>query len=234
MAQVAQVTSINARSAKLLTIGQVLSLLQPNFPDLSPSKLRFLEEQKLVFPQRTESGYRKYTEQDVERVKIALELQRDKYLPLKVIRQYLSDIDEGKTPALPGTNATVTDHLRQAPTKKFTELELIAETAITPALIEDARQVGLLTEAPYVAADVEIAKAIVHLQRFGIAPRHLRGIKAAADREIGIIEGVVAPVLAKHDTASRSRAAHYALEISNQFAAIHSELVRSVISKMDQ
>ena len=61
-----------------------------------------------------------------------------------------------------------------------------------------------------------------------------RGIKAAADREIGIIEGVVAPVLAKHDTASRSRAAHYALEISNQFAAIHSELVRSVISKMDQ
>ena len=234
MAQIAQVTSINARSAKLLTIGQVLSLLQPNFPDLSPSKLRFLEEQKLVFPQRTESGYRKYTEQDVERVKIALELQRDKYLPLKVIRQYLSDIDEGKTPTLPGTTATVTDHLRQAPTKKFTELELIAETAITPALIEDARQVGLLADAPYAAADVEIAKAIVHLQRFGIAPRHLRGIKAAADREIGIIEGVVAPVLAKHDTASRSRAAHYALEISNQFAAIHSELVRSVISKMDQ
>ena len=93
MAQVSSVTNIQQRSVKLLTIGQVLTILQPEFAELSPSKLRFLEEQELVTPQRTASGYRKYTELDVDRVRIVLELQRDKYLPLKVIRQYLADID---------------------------------------------------------------------------------------------------------------------------------------------
>jgi len=234
MAQVAAVTNIQARTAKLLTIGQVLNLLNPEFTELSPSKLRFLEEQELVTPQRTASGYRKYTEQDVERVRIVLELQRDKYLPLKVIRQYLADIDAGKVPTLPGSNTTVVEHLRQSKSFKFTELDLISETAITPVLIADARASGLLAQEPFEAADLEIARAIMHLQRFGIQPRHLRGIKAAADREVGIIEGVVAPVLAKKDTSSRSRAAHYAMEISNQFASIQAELVRSVIAKMDK
>lgn len=232
MAQVAAVS--NLRAIKLLTIGQVLNLLNPEFPELSPSKLRFLEEQDLVTPSRTPSGYRKYTEQDVQRVRIVLELQRDKYLPLKVIRQYLADIDAGKVPTLPGSNTPVVDHLKQSKGRKYNELDLIAETAITPQLIADAQAVSLIGAEPFEAADLEIARAIMHLQRFGIQPRHLRGIKAAADREIGIIEGVVAPVLAKKDTSSRSRAAHYAMEISNQFAAIQAELVRSVIAKMDK
>jgi DNA-binding transcriptional MerR regulator len=234
VAQVSSVTNIQQRSVKLLTIGQVLTILQPEFAELSPSKLRFLEEQELVTPQRTASGYRKYTELDVDRVRIVLELQRDKYLPLKVIRQYLADIDAGKAPTLPGTNAPVVEHLRQSKGKRFSEIELIAETAITPAIIADAQASGLLGQEPFEGSDVEIARALMHLQRFGIQPRHLRGIKAAADREIGIVEGVVAPVLAKKDTSSRSRAAHYAMEISNQFAAIHAELVRSVIAKMDK
>jgi hypothetical protein len=84
------------------------------------------------------------------------------------------------------------------------------------------------------SSDLEIARAIVHLQRFGISPRHLRGLKASADREIGIIEGVVAPVLSKNEAASKSRATHYAQEIENQFAAIRSELIKSVISKIDK
>ena len=91
----------------------------------------------------------------------------------------------------------------------------------------------LINQEPFEASDVEIARAIVHLQRFGIQPRHLRGIKASAEREIGIIEGVVAPVLSKNDTASRSRAAHYAAEIENQFSSIRAELIRSVIGKID-
>ncbi|MEY4060694.1 MAG: hypothetical protein RIQ31_356, partial [Actinomycetota bacterium] len=111
--------------------------------------------------------------------------------------------------------------------------ELIAETAITDALIAEAQDVSLLGQEPFDGSEVEIAKAIMHLQRFGIAPRHLRGLKASADREIGIIEGVVAPVLSKNDTASRSRAAHYAAEIENQFASIRSEIIRSVIGKFD-
>lgn len=229
---VARPTSLaTARSSKLFTIGRVLNILELDFPELSPSKLRFLEDQGLVTPQRTDAGYRKFTESDIDRLRIILELQRDQYLPLKVIRQYLDDLDAGKTPKLPNSFEPKSLRIKQG--KKFTELELIAETAITPALIADAREVGLLSSEPFSAADVAIAKSVVQLQRFGIAPRHLRGLKAAADREIGIIEGVVAPILAKNEAGSRSRAAHFAEEIENQFASIRSEIVRSVIGKID-
>ena len=229
---VARPTSLaTARSSKLFTIGRVLNILELDFPELSPSKLRFLEDQGLVTPQRTDAGYRKFTEEDIDRLRIVLELQRDQYLPLKVIRQYLDDLDAGKTPKLP--NSAEPKSLRVKQGKKFTELELIAETAITPALIADAQEVGLISAEPFSSADLAVARSVVQLQRFGIAPRHLRGLKAAADREIGIIEGVVAPILAKNETGSRSRAAHFAEEIENQFASIRSEIIRSVIGKID-
>lgn len=224
----------SARAAKLLTIGKVLNQLSPEFPDLTPSKLRFLEEQGLVTPQRTESGYRKFTEADVERLRIVLELQRDKYLPLKVIRDYLADLDAGKKPTLPGETSVNSAHIRQIRNRKFSLIEMIAETAISDDLLHQAQEVQLLGIEPFESSDVEIARALVHLQRFGIAPRHLRGLKAAADREIGVIEGVIAPVLRKNDTGARSRAAHYAAEIENQFAAIRNELIRAVINKIDQ
>jgi len=225
-------TSIaEARSSKLFTIGRVLSILEFDFPELTNSKLRFLEDQGLVTPQRTDSGYRKFTEEDIDRLRIILELQRDQYLPLKVIRNYLDELDSGKSPRLPSSKEPKS--LRAKPGKKYSEIDLIAESAITAALISDAQEVGLLGLEPFSVADVAIARSVVQLQRFGIAPRHLRGLKAAADREIGIIEGVVAPVLAKNETGSRSRAANFAAEIESQFATIRAEIVRSVISKID-
>lgn len=233
MAAATAANLFEARQSKLFNIGHVLAELNKDFQDLSPSKLRFLEEQGLVSPQRTASGYRKFTQLDIERIRIVLELQRDQYLPLKVIRAYLADLDEGKQPSLPSGASVNPQHLRQARSKTFSKIELIAETAITDALIAEAQDVNLIGIEPFEAKDVEIARAIVHLQRFGIAPRHLRGLKASADREIGIIEGVVAPVLSKNDTANRSRAAHYAAEIENQFATIRAELIRSVIGKID-
>ena len=86
----------------LLSIGQVLARLSPEFPDLSPSKLRFLEERNLVTPSRTESGYRKFSPADLDRLRLVLSMQRDYYLPLKVIRSYLDDLDAGREPLLPG------------------------------------------------------------------------------------------------------------------------------------
>ena len=233
MAAATAANLFEARQTKLFNIGHVLAELNKDFEDLSPSKLRFLEEQGLVSPQRTASGYRKFTQLDIERIRIVLELQRDQYLPLKVIRAYLADLDAGKQPSLPSGASVNPQHLRQARNKTFTKIELIAETAITDSLIAEAKDVNLIGAEPFETKDVEIARAIVHLQRFGIAPRHLRGLKASTDREIGIIEGVVAPVLSKNDTASRSRAAHYAAEIENQFASIRAELIRSVIGKID-
>jgi DNA-binding transcriptional MerR regulator len=220
-------------SGKLFTIGQVLSILNPDFPDLSPSKLRFLEEQKLIEPQRTPSGYRKFSEQDIQRTRVILELQRDQYLPLRVIRDYLEQLDLGKNPSLPQASASVAKIQPKQPLK-LTKVQLMSETGISAGLLQEAQTLLLIAKEPFQASDLEIARSLVHLQRFGISPRHLRGLKASADREIGIIEGVVAPVLGKNEASSRSRAAHYAQEIENQFATIRSELIRSVISKIDQ
>lgn len=220
-------------SGKLLTIGQVLAILNSDFPDLSPSKLRFLEEQGLIEPQRTPAGYRKFSEQDVARTRVILELQRDQYLPLRVIREYLEQLDQGKAPALPLAQASVAKLQPKHPIK-LTKVALMSDTGISAGLLQEAQTLMLINKEPFEACDLEIARALVHLQRFGISPRHLRGLKASADREIGIIEGVVAPVLSKNEPSSASRAAHYAKEIENQFAAIRSELIRSVISKIDQ
>jgi DNA-binding transcriptional MerR regulator len=220
-------------SGKLFTIGQVLSVLNPEFPDLSPSKLRFLEEQGLIEPQRTPAGYRKFSEQDVQRTRVILELQRDQYLPLRVIRDYLEQLDSGKSPNLPQVQSSVSKLQPKNPIK-LTKVALMSETGISAGLLQEAQTLSLIAKEPFESADLEIARAIVHLQRFGISPRHLRGLKASAEREIGIIEGVVAPVLGKNEAASKSRAAHYAQEIENQFATIRGELIKSVISKIDQ
>jgi DNA-binding transcriptional MerR regulator len=220
-------------SGKLFTIGQVLSVLNPEFPDLSPSKLRFLEEQGLIEPQRTPAGYRKFSEQDVQRTRVILELQRDQYLPLRVIREYLEQLDSGKSPNLPQVQSSVSKLQPKNPIK-LTKVALMSETGISAGLLQEAQTLTLIAKEPFESSDLEIARAIVHLQRFGISPRHLRGLKASAEREIGIIEGVVAPVLGKNEAASKSRAAHYAQEIENQFATIRGELIKSVISKIDQ
>lgn len=223
-----------ARVGKLVTIGQVLALLTPEFPELTQSKLRFLEDNGLVTPQRTDSGYRKFNEADVERLKLILELQRDRYLPLKVIGQFLADFDAGRSVALPGDASKANRLARVTTTKYVTKIELIAETSITDALIAEAQSVGLITEEPFNASTIEIARSIMKLNRgFGITPRHLRGVKTAADREIGIIEGVVAPVLAKKEAASRSKAAHFAEELQSHFGNIREELIRSAIAKID-
>ena len=220
-------------SGKLFTIGQVLSVLNPEFPDLSPSKLRFLEEQGLIEPQRTPAGYRKFSEQDVQRTRVILELQRDQYLPLRVIREYLEQLDSGKSPNLPQVQSSVSKLQPKNPIK-LTKVALMSETGISAGLLQEAQTLTLIAKEPFESSDLEIARAIVHLQRFGISPRHLRGLKASAEREIGIIEGVVAPVLGKNEAASKSRAAHYAQEIENQFATSRAELIRAVISKIDQ
>lgn len=222
----------SARPAKLFTIGQVLSLLQPDFPELSSSKLRFLEEQGLVTPQRTASNYRKFTENDVERIRAILDLQRTQYLPLKVIESILDDLDAGKQPSLPNS-AAATPVFHKLHARRLTQLELVSETGITDSQIAEAQEQKLLGDAPFDLAAVEIAHALVNLKRYGIAPRHLRGLKASVDREIGIIEGVVAPVLGRKETASRAQAAHHAREMEQQFAQIRSSLINAAIRSIE-
>jgi DNA-binding transcriptional MerR regulator len=218
------------REPKRLTIGQVLNLLRAEFNDLTDSKLRFLEEQGLVTPQRTDSGYRKFSQADVDRLRLALQLQRDRYLPLKVIKDYLDDLDAGRQPnlpAMPDTKAV------RSTAKKLTKLDLISQSAITDSVLAAAQDAKLIGVAPFAAADVEIAKALVELQKFGISARHLTSLKAEAQREIGIIEGVIKPVLARNDTSSRARAAHIATQMAGLFSVIRTEYIEREISQID-
>lgn len=215
----------------LLSIGQVLAKLSPEFPDLTPSKLRFLEEQQLVSPTRTESGYRKFSASDVDRLRFILTMQRDHYLRLKVIRGYLDDIEAGRTPALLANGSVPSSIL--VTERRFTRAELVREVGARPALLSDAISASLIGAADtYTDETVQVLRALVELQRSGIEPRHLRGFRAAAERELGLIESALVPVSRRNDPSSRAKAAELAREIAGQLEVVRSSLIRSALGKL--
>ena len=230
----AGVTSAARQSSgpQLLSIGQVLARLSPEFPDLSPSKLRFLEERHLVTPSRTESGYRKFSPTDLERLRLVLTMQRDYYLPLKVIRGYLDDLDAGREPQLPG-GVTVSGPSMLPSDRRLTRDELIKEAGATPMLLGDAVTASLIVAAEHYGDDsLAVLKALVELQRSGIEPRHLRGFRAAAERELGLIESALIPVARRKDASSRAKALDLAGEIAGQLEVVRSNLIRSALSRL--
>ncbi|CAD5997373.1 MerR family transcriptional regulator [Agreia sp. COWG] len=219
-------------SPALLSIGQVLARLTPEFPDLSPSKLRFLEERGLVRPARTQSGYRKFCQQDVERIRLVLTMQRDRYLPLVVIKSYLDDVDAGLGPLFPGAQ---TDHgPSMLPSgRRLSRDELIREAGATPMLLQDAVSASVIMPGDTFGDDsLSVLKALVELQRCGIEPRHLRGFRAAAERELGLIESALIPVSRRKDPSSRARAAELAVEIAGQLEVVRSSLIRQALGRL--
>jgi DNA-binding transcriptional MerR regulator len=217
---------------QLLSIGQVLARLSPEFPDLSPSKLRFLEERHLVTPSRTESGYRKFSPTDLERLRLVLTMQRDYYLPLKVIRGYLEDLDAGREPVLPG-GVTVSGPSMLPSDRRLSRDELVKEAGATPMLLGDAVTASLIVPAEHYGDDeLSVLKALVELQRSGIEPRHLRGFRAAAERELGLIESALIPVARRKDASSRAKALDMAREIAGQLEVVRSNLIRSALGKL--
>jgi DNA-binding transcriptional MerR regulator len=183
-----------ATKQRFLTIGTVCGMLKDEFPDISISKIRYLEDQGLLAPRRTQGGYRLFSEEDVERLETILRLQRDEFLPLRVIRQEL---------ASPGT----AERRRKRPLGLEGEDgaldldELCERSGIDPRLARELEDFGLIQgqagagERSYSELDAEIAAACSQLARFGIDPRHLRTFKTAADREAGLLEAIVAPAL---------------------------------------
>lgn len=216
----------------LLSIGQVLAKLNPEFPDLTPSKLRFLEERQLVAPARTESGYRKFSPTDMDRLRFVLTMQRDHYLPLKVIRGYLGEMDAGHTPELPGGTIAAPSMLSSE--RRFNRDELVREAGANAMLLGDAITASLIMPADLFGEDaLAVLKSLVELQRSGIEPRHLRGFRAAAERELGLIENALMPVARRKDASSRARAAEMAREIAGQLEIVRSSLIRSALSRLD-
>lgn len=178
-------------STGLLSIGQVLELLQSDFGDLSPSKLRFLEEQGLVAPERTKSGYRKFSQAHIERLRLILTLQRDHYLPLRVIAEVLAEVDEGHDPVIPGAAPRSASSIL-APRRLLSRDELQRLTGASSRFVGEAIAAGLLPAAEVFPHDcIAELGALMRLAEQGITPRHLRAMRVAAERDAELISQAV-------------------------------------------
>lgn len=218
-------------SAGLLSIGQVLARLTPDFPQLSSSKLRFLEVQGIITPSRTESGYRKFSLADLDRLRLALTLQRDHYLPLSVIRDYLVDVDEGREPATP---TSLTPPPSITPTaRRYRREDLLAAAGAAPQLLNDAISTGVIVAAEsYDEAAVNLLRALVALDRHGIEPRHLRGMRQSAEREVALIESALSSLLRRTDAGSRAKASELAPELAHRLDDVRSIFVTTALGRI--
>jgi DNA-binding transcriptional MerR regulator len=215
----------------LLSIGQVLARLTPDFPALTSSKLRFLEVQGLVTPRRTESGYRKFTPADLERLRLALTLQRDHYLPLSVIRDYLDDVDAGRNPAPPADS--VPRSIVPA-ARRYRRDELLRTAGAGAQLLNDALSTGLIVGGEtYDEQALGMLRALVALDRHGIEPRHLRALKQSAERDVALVESAVAPLRRRMDATSRGRAADLAPELARRIGDVREALIRAALDRLD-
>ena len=185
--------SAAAAKQRFLTIGTVCGMLKDEFPDISISKIRYLEDQGLLAPRRTQGGYRLFSDEDVERLETILRLQRDEFLPLRVIRQELASAGAERRRKRPLALADEDGALALD--------ELCERSGIDARLARELEEFGLIQgraragERSYSELDAEIAAACAQLARFGIDPRHLRTFKTAAEREAGLLEAIVAPAL---------------------------------------
>ncbi|TCC00260.1 MerR family transcriptional regulator [Micromonospora zingiberis] len=229
------------RPQPLMSIGEVLAQLRVDFPDVTISKLRFLEAEGLVEPQRTAAGYRKYGWDDVARLRFVLTAQRDQYLPLRVIREQLADWDasgeapERSRPALvavgpdgevPGRGAGQSAESGQV---RLSRSELVSRSGIDESMLGELERLGLVVSDPpgwYDGDALIIARAVAGLSAYGFQPRHLRGYRTAADREVGLFAQLVAPLVRQSDPAARARAAETARELVALSQQLHAALVR--------
>jgi DNA-binding transcriptional MerR regulator len=184
---------------KALTIGAVAKILGREFEDISISKIRYLEDQKLLSPRRTPGGYRLYSQADVERLRTILRMQRDEFLPLRVIRQELAagQREERLSPASRRRATTI----EPGKGSRMTADEMVDETGVGGDLIKDLEDWRLIQPETiegtkyYDDTDLEIVKACAELARFGVGGRNLKVLRTAADREAALLEAVVGPAL---------------------------------------
>jgi DNA-binding transcriptional MerR regulator len=218
-----------------MTIGEVLGLLSAEFPDITVSKIRFLEAEGLIEPERSPSGYRKFAHSDAERLRFILAAQRDHYLPLRVIKEHLDAADRDLAP--PPLEArrhaprglVATDSVREDADVRLTRRQLIDAAGIGNEALAELEEFGLVGRVGgrYDREALTIARVAAALRSFGFEARHLRAVKAAAEREIGLIEAAVAPTLRQRSPGAHARAEETAREIAALSLKLHAALVSS-------
>ena len=238
-------------SSATLTIGDVLAQLKGEFTDLTISKIRFLEQEGLVQPERTPSGYRKFSAADVARLKYVLAQQRYHYLPLKVIKDQLDAIDRGLVPPGAGTasprvphvaiasiedNAPTAEHFRPAQAAlRLSRDELLNAAGLRGDQLAELEQFGLISCRPggyYDDDALSVGTIVADLARFGLEGRHLRAFRTAAEREVGLFSQVVGPMSKTKSSESRARAEETVRELAALSVRLHAALVQIVLSEV--
>ncbi len=193
-------------------IGEVIAQLRAEFPDISVSKIRFLEAEGLIQPARSPSGYRKFGPADVDRLRYILTAQRDRYLPLRVIKDQL---DADRPAAGP-----------------LTRRELLDAAGIDERSLAELEEFGLVRRSGghYAPEAAEAVRAIIALGRYGVQARHLRVLRASVERETALIEQVVAPVLRQRSPGARDRAATSARDIASLVLTVHAALIEMTLA----
>ncbi|MER6005157.1 MerR family transcriptional regulator [Nonomuraea angiospora] len=202
-----------------MSIGEVLALLQGEFPDVTISKIRFLEGEGLIEPERSPSGYRKFTHLHVEQLRFILREQRDHYLPLRVIKDRMAE-SFGRPRAV-----------QEKTEVRLSRAELLEAAEIDDETLTELEDYGLLAPVArrYDEEALNVARSIGALARFGLHARHLRAVKAAAERECGLVEQAVAPILKRRAPGAIGEADEVARELSTLLLDLHASLVRSGI-----
>jgi DNA-binding transcriptional MerR regulator len=212
-----------------LGIGEVLAELRTEFPDISVSKIRFLEAEGLISPARSPSGYRRFGPADLDRLKYILAAQRDQYLPLRVIRERLEHGAAG---------AQQQQHRAEAPAARVGRAELVSRrdlletTGISDAQLDDLEAHGLIRRAGrlYGQDALDVVAAVAALAPFGVEARHLRTVRTAAERDVLLIEQLVGPVLRQRSPQARVTAGRTARQIAVLLLRLHRAMIESALA----
>lgn len=225
----------------LRSIGQVLSVLKPDFEDVSISKIRFLESEGLISPERAPSGYRRYAESDIERLRYILTVQKNHYLPLKVIREHLDAMDKGMEPprlenasaSQPPDEVTLREVAAPQPRTakraiRVTRRELLELSGLSESALAELERHALIVPrrgTVYYGRDaLTVAVVARKLSSYGMDARHLRVVKQAAEREVGLIEQALAPHLRRSSNPSQ-----VALDVMQLVMHAHAAIMRSTM-----
>ena len=220
-----------------MSIGAVLELLRPDFPDVTISKIRFLEAEGLVTPERSASGYRRFTAFDCARLRFVLTAQRDQYLPLKVIKAQLDAQPDGGLPGHPAPRLVAVGPARDdevgPPTAvRLSREDLLARSGVPDDLITALCRAGVITTGPggfFDEHSVVIAQCAAALAEYGVEPRHLRAFRSAADRQSDLIAQIAGPVGKAGRTGARDRADDLAREVAALAITLHTSLIKSAV-----
>ncbi|MGB8389069.1 MerR family transcriptional regulator [Mycobacterium sp.] len=228
-----------------MSIGAVLELLRPDFPDVTISKIRFLEAEGLVTPQRAASGYRRFTAYDCARLRFILTAQRDHYLPLKVIRAQLDAQPDGELPpagspygvprlvSVADSGEAGSDTAAVAPTHiRLSREDLLERSEVDDELLTALLKAGVITTGPGGFFDehaVVILQCARALSEYGVEPRHLRAFRSAADRQSDLIAQIAGPMVKAGKAGARDRADDLAREVAALAITLHTSLVKSAV-----